>query len=237
MKNLNSTILIIGASSGIGYALAEHYAKLNYKVFAVARRTDLLDTLTKKYPNKISTQSFDVTKDNASLLIKNVSEILGTIGYIIYNSGYGKAVKEFNADIELQTTETNVNGFINCMNASITYFKTIGTGHFASVSSIVAHIANANAPSYSASKSYMSMYSYGIRKLIKKTHPNIYISDIRPGYVDTAMGQTGKIFWRISAEKSASYIEKGIANKSSVIYVSRRWRLIAWLFKLINLHY
>ena len=61
----------------------------------------------------------------------------------------------------------------------------------------------------------------------------IYVTDIQPGFVDTRMAQGDQVFWRASAEKAAQQIHRAIQRKKPHAYVTRRWRLIAWVLKVM----
>jgi short-subunit dehydrogenase len=67
-----------------------------------------------------------------------------------------------------------------------------------------------------------------------KTKMPIYVTDIQPGFVDTRMAQGDRIFWRASTEKAARQIYRAIERKKPHAYVTRRWRLIAWLLKILS---
>ena len=60
----------------------------------------------------------------------------------------------------------------------------------------------------------------------------VFITDIRPGFVDTAMALGGGIFWMVSLEKAAKQIYTAINKKKRVVYISKRWRLIAFILKI-----
>lgn len=64
---------------------------------------------------------------------------------------------------------------------------------------------------------------------------NIYVTDIRPGFVDTAMvrGQGG-LFWVASPEGAAEQIFQAIKKKREVAYITKRWNIIAWLIRLMR---
>ena len=60
----------------------------------------------------------------------------------------------------------------------------------------------------------------------------VFITDIRPGFVDTAMALGDGIFWMVSLEKAAKQIYTAIKKKKRVAYISKRWRLIAFILKI-----
>jgi short-subunit dehydrogenase len=78
-------------------------------------------------------------------------------------------------------------------------------------------------------------YLEGLRARMKNLNLSVAVTDIRAGFVDTAMAQGTGIFWIASPEEAARQIYRAIARKKACAFVTRRWRwrLIAWLFKLL----
>ena len=67
---------------------------------------------------------------------------------------------------------------------------------------------------------------------IKSGNP-IYVTDVQPGFVKTPMSKGNNLFWISTAEKAANQIYDSIAKKKSHAYITKRWRLIAWLLKIV----
>ncbi len=89
------------------------------------------------------------------------------------------------------------------------------------------------APSYNATKSYQINYLEGLRQKSIKTKKPIYVTDIRPGLVDTKMAKGEGLFWIMPVEKVAKQIFKAIKNKRKVAYVTKRWGVIGRFLKII----
>ena len=92
---------------------------------------------------------------------------------------------------------------------------------------------NGIAPSYNASKAYQINYLEGLRQKASKLKSSILITDVRPGFVDTAMAKGEGQFWVSSVEKASKQIFNSIQKKKKVVYVTKRWRFIALLLKSI----
>ena len=99
------------------------------------------------------------------------------------------------------------------------------------ITSIAGLRGNKIAPAYGASKAYQIAYMEGLRQKAQNARNSVITTDIRPGFVDTAMAKGPGKFWVASPEKAARQILKHIRNKRSVAYVTRRWRLFALLMK------
>jgi short-subunit dehydrogenase len=102
------------------------------------------------------------------------------------------------------------------------------------ISSIGGIRGSRQAPAYNASKAYQINYAEGLRQKAAKLKMPIFITDIRPGLVDTKMAKGEGLFWVMPLEKAVDQMYKAIVNKRKVVYVTKRWRLIALLLKLIS---
>jgi short-subunit dehydrogenase len=229
-------VIIIGATSGIGRALAQQYAADNWLVGITGRRRALLDELQQVLPDNILTECFDVCGDENIDCIKNLIQQLGGLDLLIYNCGYGEASESLNWEIDKNTTLINVNGFAEIVNFAFNYFVLEGRGHIAATSSIAASRGSSFAPAYSASKAYMSNYMEGLYIKAFKLKLPIYITDIQPGFVKTKMSKGNKQFWVAPVEKAAEQIYKGIQQKKRKLYITKRWRLVAWVMRCIPMY-
>src|SRR5690625_3008146 len=86
---------------------------------------------------------------------------------------------------------------------------------------------------YAASKAFISTYMRGYRNRCNQAGYNINISDIKAGYIDSEMTAGKKVvFWVAVAERAVRQLLTQIERKNKVVYVTRRWRYVAWLIKL-----
>ncbi len=100
------------------------------------------------------------------------------------------------------------------------------------ISSLAALRGNSLAPAYNASKAFVSTYLQGLRYKVARLGLPITITDIQPGFVDTAMAQSPSLFWVASPEKAAGQIYEAIRRKRKQATITKRWRLFAWFLKL-----
>jgi len=226
-------VIIIGATSGIGEELAKIYAQQDCIVGISGRRQELLDSLQQQFPNKIVTECFDVTGNENKKHIENLIQKLGGLDLLIYNSGYAQLFSSLRWEIEKQTTLVNVNGFVEIINIALNYFLKQKKGQIAVTSSIASIRGNSLTPAYNASKAYVSSYMEGLSIKMYKQKLPIYLTDIQPGFVDTEMAQGNGIFWVAPVEKAAKQIYKAIKNKKRRVYITKRWRIIAQILKII----
>jgi short-subunit dehydrogenase len=228
-------IIIIGASSGIGRGLAELYAKNGYTVGITGRRENLLKQIKNQYPERIYYSAFDAVPEDSIIKIENLISEMGGLDILIYSAGWGKTGEELNYEIEKQTIDVNVNAFMRIVDWAFNYFRTQGSGHIAAISSIAGFLPNPGAPSYSASKSFQMKYLKSLRLKVRIGKiKNLTITDIRPGFVDTAMAKSDKLFWVAPVDKAAKQIFKALNKKRKVVYVTKRWRIIAVIAKILQ---
>ncbi|MEO6549904.1 MAG: SDR family NAD(P)-dependent oxidoreductase [Ferruginibacter sp.] len=226
-------VIIIGATSGIGRALAVLYAKNNWLVGATGRRSDMLESLQQEFPANIITECFDVTEQqNVDHLLRLIGKLDG-LDLLIYNSGYGEPSASLDWEIDKNTTAVNVNGFVAIVNYTFNYFIAKGAGHIAATSSIAGNRGNSFAPAYSASKAFMSIYMEGLYLKAKRLKVPMVITDIQPGFVDTKMAKGEVRFWVAPVSKAATQIYTAIINKKRRAYVTKRWWIIAKLMKAL----
>jgi short-subunit dehydrogenase len=226
--------IIVGASSGIGKSLAQTLAGDGYRVGLAARRLPLLLDLQKEIGSQTLVKQIDVSKiPAATLLFSELIQEMDGVDLIIISAGTGFMNPELDWDKENETIAVNVTGFAAIANVAIHYFIKNGGGHLVNISSIAAIRGSGIAPAYNASKAFESNYMHGLRCKIDKSGLPITITDIQPGFVDTAMAQGDGLFWVASPEKAAKQIYQAIKAKKANAYITRRWRLFAWLLKLI----
>jgi short-subunit dehydrogenase len=225
--------IVVGASSGIGREIACKYAENGWKVGITGRRENLLKELKEIYPDQVIISVFDVTGQENIKQISELIENLGGLDLLIYNAGYGDPSTELNSENENLTTRTNVNGFVEIVSYTFNYFAQQGYGQIALTSSIAAIRGNSWAPSYSASKAFMSNYAEGLNIKAFKMKKNIVITDIKPGFIDTKMAKGNGRFWVAPVSKAVRQIIRGIEARKKVVYVTKRWWLIAQIMKII----
>lgn len=235
MKQTNNPkVIIIGASTGIGRELAKIMAAHGYIVGIAAPEKELLISLAQEIPTSTHVAVIDVRTDNARQQLASLIEQMNGVDIVVISAGVGEQNPFLDFEIDKQTIEVNVLGFCAMATMAMHYFLQHKYGHLVAISSIAGIRGNDTAPAYNASKAFISNYLQGLRKKVARINLPITITDIRPGFVDTKMKNTysRKPFWMISAHKAAEYIFTGIIKKKKVVYVSPRWRFIAWALRL-----
>lgn len=151
-------VIIIGASSGIGKELSKLFAQNGYIVGLAARRTTLLDELSKSIGDNVYIKTIDISQPHEAILKLNelIQEMNG-VDIVVISSGTGYMNKELDWEKEKETIDVNVTGFTAMINASFKHFLKTGKGTLVGISSVGGIRGSANAPAYSASKSYKNV--------------------------------------------------------------------------------
>jgi short-subunit dehydrogenase len=226
--------IIVGASSGIGKALAEVLAEEGYELGLASRRMERLHEVQKKLKTKTVVKRIDVedVSEAQRELMALIEEMRG-VDLIIVNAGVGFNNPVFDWEKEEETIQTNVLGFAAMAHTAMTYFLKQGQGHLVGISSVSGLRGEADSPSYSASKAFVSNFLEGLRGKACRVGRKICVTDIRPGWVDTDMAKGAETFWMARVEEAAKQIYAAIKHKRSHAYITRRWRLYAWFVKCI----
>ena len=227
------TALIIGASSGIGKELAKLLVADNYKVIITGRREKLLKEIQKTAPEKFIIKVHDVTDlISCDKLFENLKNEFKTLDLIVYSSGVGEANYALDWEKELPTLSTNVLAASKIYGLAYNLFRNQGYGHLVGISSIASIRGNRHTPAYFASKAFQANYLESLYMKGKRSKAKIDVTDIQPGFVNTAMA-LGATFWMASLEKATKQIYIAIKNKKRKAYITKRWRLIAFVLKIV----
>jgi len=216
----SSHILVTGASSGIGAALARRYAGPGVRVTLMGRNRDRLDAVAQACRTRGAETAIgvcDVRDAQAMQYFIESADAQLPIAVVIANAGLGgKQViagpSGEAADIARAIFEINVMGVVNTIVPLLPCLVARGKGHVAIMSSLAAFVPLPEAPVYSASKAALRIYGGALRRLLAPR--NVCVSVVCPGFVDTPMSAslTGPrpLLW--STERAANAIVAGLAR-------------------------
>lgn len=225
--------IIIGASSGIGWELAVQLAAEGYQLGLVARRLEKLEQLASSLAGDHFVVQSDIAKTElAQQQLAELLEKMGNVELIVINSGVGEQEKRLDWEIQRQMIDVNIRGFAALTVISMNYFRERGSGHLVGISSVAAHMSGGLAPTYAATKAFVSSYLNGMRSRAEYSKLPIAVTTVEPGFVDTPMVK-GTPIWTASVEKAVAQLVPAIINKKGHIYITKRWRYVAWLLNLM----
>ena len=216
MSENQKKIWVTGASSGIGRAVAEKFAKEGWKVAVSARREEILNAMSKN--ENIFSFPLDVTNfDNCKSTFDKILEQFGNIDICFLCSGTYDPKKEQEINIEQNKFVMNVNyfGTLNCVKSVEEYFKKEKKGHISIVSSIAGYRGLPNSSGYGPSKAALTNFAESIYFDFKKH--NVKVSVVSPGFIKTPLTDKNEFpmpFLR-SPEFAANKVYDGLVKTNS----------------------
>jgi short-subunit dehydrogenase len=233
-ENHKRTAVIVGASSGIGKALANELSCKGWRLALAARRLDLLEKTASACGPGTLIRRIDVTEgEKAAAEIESLLDEVGTVDLFIISAGTGHINLELEWGPDRDTMLVNVTGFACMALAAMRYFFRQGHGHLVGISSIAAIRGSGGTAAYAASKAFQSIYLDSLRDLAGLRKIPITVTEVQPGFVDTAMMKAERPFWVASPEVAARQILRAVERRARHAYITRRWALVAWLLKLL----
>jgi len=232
--------ILVGASSGIGAALAHRLADEGYQIALLARRAEMLEELTNEINSKHGeTRAIhyvhDVTDyESVPELLKKIVADLGGLDTFIYNAGVSITVGLKNYDFEKDRTmmEVNLIGALAWLNPVAESFQNLQSGQIVGISSVAGERGRVGSPAYNTSKAALSTYLEALRNRL--TRYGVNVLTVKPGYVQTDMiKNVANPFWAIPAEQAAKDIYDAMRKRKQEIYTAARWRLVMFIIRNI----
>jgi len=231
------TVVITGASSGIGRALAHELARRGYALGLTARRMPLLETLRSELlaahgeKIRIELASLDVCRtESVSETLHDLFARLGGVETVVVNAGVNDLIDIGAGQLEkeINLIQTNVIGAIATIDAAAKHFIQAGKGHIVGISSLASLQPIPRQAAYCASKAALAMYLASARMELQAK--GIDVTDIRPGYIATDIVdgvEIGKLPFAITADQAAREmvalierrVKKGIVPRFPWAYV------------------
>ena len=213
-------VLITGASSGIGAALATHYARRGVVLSLLARNPERLDAVARACRAKgagAETHVSDVTDARDMERVMLACDRRQPIDLVIANAGIGGAAALTATAEEIAASarpifEINLMGVVNTITPLVPCLVARRSGQVAIMGSLAGLVGLPQAPVYSASKAALRVYAHGLCRLLAPY--GIAVSIVCPGFVDTPMSASlpfqPPLTW--DAERAARHIAAGLAR-------------------------
>ncbi len=240
---MSKTIVITGASSGLGEEMARQFAALGYDLALCARRTDRLeqlhDEITERHPGlRVELRTLDVNDhEQVFKVFRGLAEDLGHIDRVIVNAGIGKGKRLGTGgfDANLQTAMTNFVAALAQTEAALEIFRAQDAGHLVMISSLSAvRGMPGSITTYAATKAGVAHLAEGVRADVLGTP--IKVTVLYPGYIRTEMNDYLK-----KAPPLMTSAEKGVRAMVDAIEQERastavpRWPWVPLGFALKHL--
>lgn len=231
------TVLILGANSDIGRALARKYASQGYNLQLAARNSENLQPVCSDVSirNQITCtlHSFDATKlDGHSEFWQNLP-IMPDISILVFGFMEENQKTLDNPDILINTIQVNYTGAVSILNIISRSYKARKHGQIAGISSVAGLRGRASNYIYGSAKAGLIAYLSGLRNELNSS--NVHVATILPGFVYTKMTNHLQLPAQLTAEPTevAEVIYLALEKKKDVIYVKWFWKWIMLIIRLI----
>jgi short-subunit dehydrogenase len=206
-----------------------------FRIGTAARNQNGLKDLSRMLgPENCVVRGFDVSQVASALEgFHHLRDELGEVDFVYMVAGIGFPNPDLQWSLEEATLRVNCLGFAALATASVQIFCKQGYGHLVAVTSVAAVRPSSDAPAYGASKAFGSSCIKALRYWIRRKRLPIYVTEARPGFVDTAMMKARKPFWIVSAARAAAGIIAATDRRKRLVYVPRRWWLVAQMMRVI----
>lgn len=234
-----SHALIVGASSGIGAALARRLGAAGVRTALVARRGPLLETLADEIasaggPRPI-VQVHDVADtDGVPAVLDGLCRTLGGLDLFVYAAGIMPRIDEHTYDTALDraVVEVNLLGAMAWLNAVVPRFERAGHGTIVGLSSVAGDRGRRGYPAYNASKAALTTFLEAIRNRVARA--GVTVVTVKPGPVATPMTDgMERLPFLVSADEAARIVLAAAARGRHEVYVPWRWRPIMLAIRAI----
>ena len=227
--------IVVGASGGIGVALARRLAREGYVLALLDRNEDVLrplcDEINQTYGE---TRAVPYEHDATAYmkipeLFRSVVADLGGLDLFVYVAGliYFPAMDEFNFTEDYKMVEVNLLGAMAWMSEVAPVFQSMKGGQIVGVSSVAGDRGRIGNPGYNTSKAGFTCYLEALRNRL--TRHGVNVITIKPGMVKTQMldlPNAPKPMLAVSAEDAADGIWNAIKKRKQVVYVGGIWRWV-----------
>jgi short-subunit dehydrogenase len=223
-------ILIVGASSGIGEALALHLAGAGKTLGLVARRQAALarvaDEVTRRGGKAVVEVSDAADPRAVEASWASLLSQMGGIDAVVYAAGVmpDVAPDEFDTAKDQQVIEINVLGAVAWLNCAARHFAPLGRGVICGIGSVAGDRGRRGAPVYGASKAALHTYLESLRNRLAVR--GVRVVTVKPGPVRTPMLGDKRMPLTVNADVAAAAIARSLSGGPEVVYVHWLWRWI-----------
>jgi NAD(P)-dependent dehydrogenase (short-subunit alcohol dehydrogenase family) len=229
------SVVITGASSGIGQALARHYLARGATIAAFARRGELLQSLAAEFPERVHCYTLDVR--DAPAIQRAASDFMARVGVpdiVIANAGVSRGtLTEFVEDEEVfqSVMDINVLGMVKTFQPFLAAMRAAGRGTLVGIASVAGLRGLPGSGAYSASKAAAISYMESLR--VELHGSGVKAVTLCPGYIRTPMTDinTYPMPFMLEADDAARRMARVIARGTSLAVVPWQMGLVGWLLK------
>lgn len=225
--------LVISGTSTIGAEMIKQMQQKFSSIIVTGRNAEKLVKVQLQFP-QIRTILLDVTQNPIAVLEAN-QRLWEDLDFVLICAGDGEVNPSLEPEVEDRVIAVNVNGCSAILAYFVRLFQQKDAGHIAVITSLAGMLPSGDAASYAASKAFLSRYIAGIQIQLKKQKSHVILTDIRPGLVNTPMAKGKKLFWVAPVERAGKQICRQMYRKKKRIIVTKRWKMLYVLCRLLPL--
>ncbi len=227
-----ATAIIVGASSLLSREVAKQLAAQNVELALLAQDPDSINDFAQSLPTKVTVHGLQIDQPEAIIsTLGALWEQLGGVHLVIVNTGLNSYDPSLPWQPEADIITVNVQGFSAVCNTAFKLFVEQGYGQLAAINSIAGLRGGSNV-AYHASKAYATNYLEGLSMHAQRLKLPITITDLQLGLLDKAAMQQSRL-WLSPPDKVAKQVVKAMQSAKRKAYITKRWRLVAWLTRLL----
>ena len=227
--------IIIGASDGIGAALAHRLAREGYTLALLARSKDKLELLCNEInqtSKELRTRVYvhDVTEyEEVPELLRKIVADLGGLDLVVFVAGVNYppgGIDKYDFENDRKMIEVNLIGAMAWLNLVAEMFQAAKAGQIVGISSVAGDRGRVGNPGYNTSKAALTTYLEALRNRL--TRYGVHVLTVKPGFVQTEMlkAAQGPTPFTIAPEKAVDDIWNAMQKRKQVIYTASIWRWI-----------
>jgi short-subunit dehydrogenase len=230
-------VFITGASTGIGAALARHYAAADSAIGLFARRRDLLEALAAGLPGRSAVYAADITDTAAvAAAAEDFLARYGTPDLVIANAGISVGTRGDelqDVDKLRRVLEVNVAGLAATLAAFAPAMRAAGKGTLCGIASVAGFRGLPGAGAYSTSKAAAISWLEALR--VELAGSGVSVVTICPGYIDTPMTRVNRyrMPFLISADEAAKRFARAIESRRRLAVIPWQMAIVSWLLRAI----
>jgi decaprenylphospho-beta-D-erythro-pentofuranosid-2-ulose 2-reductase len=230
-------ILILGANSDIGKAIAEEFASKKYAIQLAARNVErLLDVEANihiQYDVMCSLHEFDALNFNSHAAFFESLPVIPTVVIAVFAVMTDEEMAFTNWQQTANMIDTNFTGTVSILNICSQYMRQQKRGCIAAISSVAGDRGRANKLIYGSTKAALNSYLSGLRNLLFKD--GVHVLNIKLGYVRTRLTKDLQVSKYLMAEPNqvAKAIFKAVQKKKNTLYIKKIWWWIMGIIKCI----
>ncbi|MGA7991292.1 MAG: SDR family NAD(P)-dependent oxidoreductase [Thermoanaerobaculia bacterium] len=230
-------VVLVGATDGLGRALAAEYASRGFWVTILGRSREKLDALvaelSARFPDAtvrgVVCDLADETRIEPAF--RDAIEATGHCDLFLYNAGlmHGSDGVTCDPDRDAEMMTVNAVAAVRMLGLAANYFRAARRGQIAAISSIAGDRGRKGNPAYNASKAALTTFLEGLRNRLFPF--GVKVSTVKPGFIATRMLGDRRAFWAVPPGEAARIVADRLEKGREVFYVYGRWALVALVMR------